>query len=49
MNDVIEFYYDITRDLWGLILSNWILSASVLISVIGYIVTLVNTSRGGNK
>lgn len=49
MTEVIEFYYDVSKDLWALIISNWILSVSVLCTIIGYIVTLVNASRGGNK
>lgn len=49
MSDVIQFYYDVSKDMWALIVSNWILSVSVLCTVIGYIINLVNTSRGGNK
>lgn len=46
MSDVISFWSNINIQLWSLIVSHWILSISVLITVIGYIVSLVNNSRG---
>lgn len=45
MTDVIDFFVWIQSNMWSLIVSNWILSISVLIAVIGFIVDLVNGSR----
>lgn len=44
MLDVIDFWKTITIQLWALILSNWILSISVLIIILNWIISLVNGS-----
>lgn len=49
MTDVIEFFTFVNIQLWNVIVSNWILSISVLISVLGFVISLVNISRGSNK
>lgn len=46
MTEVIQFWQSINVQLWSLIVSNWILAISVLITIFGYIITLVNNSRG---
>lgn len=48
MSDVIEFWAEINVQLWSLIVSNWILSISVLIVVIGWIINMVNNSRNSH-
>lgn len=45
MNDVINFFSSISIQLWSLIVAHWILSISVLITVIGYVIDLVNSTR----
>ena len=40
------FWKDITIQIWALIVSQWILSISVLIVIIGYVISLVNSTRG---
>lgn len=44
MTDVVSFWKTITIQLWGLIISNWILSISVLIIVLNWIISLVKGS-----
>lgn len=45
MTDVIDFFFDLMRQFWALISAYWILSMSVLITVIGWVVDLVRGSR----
>lgn len=45
MTDVIDFFFDLMRQFWTLISAYWILSMSVLITVIGWVVDLVRGSR----
>lgn len=45
MSDVIQFFTSIQIQLWSLIVSNWVLSISVLITVFGFIVDVVRLSR----
>lgn len=48
MTDVINFWSFCNVQLWSVIVSNWILSISVLIIVIGWIINMVNTSRNSH-
>lgn len=41
MLDVIDFFFSILGQAWTVILGSWILSASVLIGVLGLIIDLV--------
>lgn len=45
MSDVIDFWFDINVEIWSLVVSHWILSISVLIMVIGWIINMVNNTR----
>lgn len=45
MSDVIQFFTNIQIQLWALIVSNWVLSISVLIAIIGFIVDVIRISR----
>lgn len=44
MIDVVGFWKSITIQLWSVIISNWILSISVLIIVLNWIISLVKGS-----
>ena len=44
MPDVIDFFFQIISNLWTVIVGSWILSASVLIVVLNWIISLVNGS-----
>lgn len=45
MNEVIDFFFTTLADLWSLIISNWILSAFVLITVLYWIAGIYQQSR----
>lgn len=45
MYEVVDFWFELNTQLWSLVISNWILSLSVLIIVINWIISLVNNSR----
>ena len=45
MTQVIDFFFEIISDLWTLITTYWILSMSVLITVISWVVDLVRGTR----
>lgn len=49
MTDVISFWVSITSDLWTLIVQHWLLSISVLITVLNMVITVVNNTRGGGN
>lgn len=49
MTDVITFWKSITVQLWALIGSQWILSISVLITVLGWVISLINTTRNNKS
>lgn len=49
MNDVINFWVSISTDLWSLILQHWLLSISVLLSLVNLVITIVNNSSKGNS
>lgn len=38
MADVIVFFFGISSSVWSLVVSNWILSSMLLISILGIIV-----------
>ena len=48
MSDVIEFTFTQLLNIWDLITSSWLLSMAFLITIIGFIVTLINGSNGNN-
>lgn len=45
MTQVIDFFFELISDLWSLITTYWILSMSVLITVISWVVDLVRGTR----
>lgn len=45
MTDIIDFLFWILRNVWTLIVSSWILSFGVIVSIIGLIVNLYASSR----
>lgn len=49
MTDVITFWVSTTTDLWNLIIQHWLLSISVLLSMINLVISIVNTSTKGNS
>lgn len=48
MTDVINFWVSTTSSMWTLILQHWLLSISVLLSLINLVVTIVNNSSKSN-
>lgn len=48
MIEVTDFLFQILGNLWTLILGNWILSISILIILLNWVITLVNGSRQNN-
>lgn len=48
MTDVIDFWVSTTSSMWALILQHWLLSISVLLSLINLVVTIVNNSSKSN-
>lgn len=42
MSDVITFFFSLLAGIWNLIISNWILSVFVLITVFNMIISIVN-------
>lgn len=48
MTDVINFWTFCNIQLWSVIVQNWILSISVLIIVIGWIINFVNNTRNSH-
>lgn len=49
MTDVISFWVSISNNLWALILQHWLLSISVLLSLINLVITIINNSSKGNS
>ena len=45
MTDVIDFFFTTLGDLWTVILSSWLLSMAVLITVISWVIDLVKASK----
>lgn len=45
MIDVVDFFFQLLNDLWTCITSYWVLSIAVLITVIGWIVDLVKSTK----
>lgn len=45
MTQVIDFFFEIIGDLWSLITTYWIISMSVLITVLSWVVDLVRGTR----
>ena len=45
MSEVIIFFFDTLRDIWQVIYSNWVLSISFMIAVLGMIIGLINNSK----
>lgn len=45
MNEVISFFFSTLNQLWSLITQYWILSAFVLITVLGWIAGIYQQSR----
>lgn len=46
MTEVIDMYFRVCRSFWSLIISNWILSMSLLVSLFGFAVSLYKSTRG---
>ena len=46
MTEVITFFFDVQRQVWSLVVSNWIIAIFVLISIINLVITIVNNTRG---
>lgn len=44
MTDVVDFWVSVSTQFWALIVQHWVLSAFVLISILNWIVTLINGS-----
>ena len=45
MTYIIDFFFEVVGKLWNLITTYWILSMSVLITVISWVVDLVRGTR----
>lgn len=45
MIQVTDFFFQIMGSLWSMIIQSWLLSMSVLIIILGWIIGLVNGSR----
>lgn len=45
MIQVTDFFFTILGNLWSLILSSWVLSISILIILLNWVISLVNGSR----
>lgn len=45
MIQVTDFFFQIMGSLWSMIVQSWLLSMSVLIIILGWIIGLVNGSR----
>lgn len=45
MIEVTDFFFQIMGSLWSMIVQSWLLSMSVLIIILGWIIGLVNGSR----
>lgn len=48
MTQVIDFFFSIQYNLWSVIIGNWILSISVLIILLNWVISLINGSRQDN-
>jgi len=46
MTEVINFFFDVQRQVWTLVVSNWVIAIFVLISIINLVITVVNNTRG---
>ena len=48
MTEVIGFFFDVQREVWSLVVNNWIIAIFVLISILNLVITIVNNTRGNN-
>ena len=48
MTEVISFFFDVQREVWSLVVNNWIIAIFVLISILNLVITIVNNTRGNN-
>lgn len=48
MTEVINFFFDVQRQVWSLVVNNWIIAIFVLISLFNLIITIINNTRGNN-
>lgn len=46
MTQVIDMYFRVLRSVWAVIVGNWILSMSLLVSLFGFAVSLYKSTRG---
>ena len=46
MIEVINFFFQTLRNIWGVIYSHWLLAISFMIAIINIVVTLVNHTKG---
>lgn len=48
MTEVINFFFDVQRQVWTLVVNNWIIAIFVLLNVISLVITIVNNTKGNN-
>lgn len=48
MTEVIEFFFDVQREIWTLTINNWIIAIFVLMSLINLVITIINNTKGNN-
>lgn len=44
MLEITDFFFDVSRALWALVVSNWVLSVGVLIAILNLVVSLFKGS-----
>lgn len=44
MNDVIDFYFWCLGQMWACIVAHWLLGAFILVLIIGWVVSLINST-----
>lgn len=48
MTEVINFFFDVQRQTWTLIINNWIIAIFILMSLINLVITIINNTKGNN-
>lgn len=48
MTEVISFFFDIQKNVWSLVVNNWVIAIFVLINVLGLVITLINSTKSNN-
>lgn len=49
MTEVITFFFDLCTDLLSVISKYWILSVFFLITILSWVIGLINQSKGNNR